>query len=76
MRTWRTRAAGLAVCGVGLAALSAASGCYSRVVSAKGFGADQYQVSEPYQENSQIDDWMFGDRPQHPNNSRLKSTEK
>ena len=39
------------------------AGCYSRVVSAKGFGSDQYQVSEPYQENSALDDWVFGERP-------------
>lgn len=35
-------------------------GCYQRVVSAKGFGADQYNVSEPYQESGKIDEWLFG----------------
>lgn len=35
-------------------------GCYQRVTRATGFGADQYTVSEPYQRNSKIDDWVFG----------------
>ena len=52
-------------------AASVASGCYSRVVSAKGFGADQYQIQEPYQANSKLDDWVFGKQPTQ-NNSRLK----
>ena len=36
-------------------------GCYERVVDARGPGADQYQVSEPYQESSRIDRWIYGD---------------
>lgn len=56
---------------VSVLAILPAAGCYTRVVKAKGFGADQYQVSEPYQENSQLDDWVFGERPV-TNNSRLK----
>lgn len=43
-----------------LAALAAASGCYERVTSARGFGADSVEVSESYQESSRLDDWIFG----------------
>ncbi|MCC6320901.1 MAG: hypothetical protein IT438_05620 [Phycisphaerales bacterium] len=39
---------------------STLTGCYERVVSAHGFGADQYNVSEPYQSQSAVDDWLFG----------------
>lgn len=38
-------------------------GCYERVVSARGFGADQYNVSESYQSTSALDDWVFGKQP-------------
>ena len=41
-------------------ALCSLSGCYERVVSAKGFGADQYNVAEPYQESGKLDEWIFG----------------
>lgn len=47
-------AATVAVLGLG--------GCYERVVAARGLGADQYTISEPYQENSKVDDWIFGER--------------
>ncbi len=50
----------LAVLGFGLCA--ALCGCYERVVNAKGLGAEQYEVSQPYQENSKLDDWIFGER--------------
>jgi hypothetical protein len=43
-----------------LIALSTTPGCYERTISAHGLGADQYDVSEPYQENSQLDNWIFG----------------
>ena len=36
------------------------AGCYQRVVRAKGFGADQYNVAEPYQESGKLDEWVFG----------------
>ncbi len=50
----------LSILGVlGLCALSAA-GCYHRVIGAKGLGADNYNVSEPYQESGQLDEWIFG----------------
>ncbi len=42
-----------------------AGGCYHRVVGAKGLGAGAYDVSEPYQENSKADDWVFGERQPH-----------
>jgi hypothetical protein len=35
-------------------------GCYQRVVRAKGLGADNYNVSEPYQESGKLDEWIFG----------------
>lgn len=52
---------------IGLLAMLAAGastlgGCYERVVGARGLGADQYRVSEPYQENSKLDDWVFGEQ--------------
>lgn len=54
-----------AVCALITVALAAAAavalgGCYERVISAKGLGADQYQVSEPYQSDSAVDKWLFG----------------
>ena len=60
--------------GVGLLALMACAcllpGCYKRVVRAKGLGADTVAVSEPYQESSKIDDWMFG-KEEHQSKSLL-----
>ncbi|MBC7835478.1 MAG: hypothetical protein H7Y88_10325 [Phycisphaerales bacterium] len=52
---------------VGLSAVAACGlclvggGCYERVVGAHGPGADQYNVSDPYQESSEVDRWIFGD---------------
>jgi hypothetical protein len=40
-------------------------GCYQRVVGAKGLGAGAYDISEPYQENSKADDWLFGEKQPH-----------
>jgi hypothetical protein len=62
----------------GLALLAAAAmvvsagqaGCYRRVISAKGVGADRQQISEPYQSNSQLDNWIFGKRPSDSNLTR------
>lgn len=61
--------------GAAVAAASAGGlgGCYERVVSARGMGADQYRVSEPYQENSKLDDWVFGERPPTRNNTKLRN---
>lgn len=51
------------------------SGCYQRVTSATGFGADQYTVSEPYQRNSAVDDWIFGKQERTPSTgSRIPPT--
>lgn len=72
-RDWNiARAASFMVLVVISAGVLTESGCYRRVVAARGMGADQYEVSEPYQENSKVDDWMFGERPAR-NNTRLKN---
>ena len=44
-------------------AMVALPGCYERVTRAKGFGADGVAVSEPYQETSKLDNWIFGEEP-------------
>jgi hypothetical protein len=38
----------------------ATAGCYRRVVGARGLGASQYDVQQPYQESGEIDNWLFG----------------
>ncbi len=43
-----------------LLSVVAMSGCYERVVKAKGLGADSVTVHDPYQENSKLDNWLFG----------------
>jgi len=48
------------------AAAGVQAGCYQRVVSAKGLGASSYEVHEPYQENSKLDDWVFGKKEPVP----------
>lgn len=51
------------------------SGCYERVTRASGFGADQYNVSEPYQRNGVVDDWLFGKQTTKSNSgSRIPPT--
>jgi hypothetical protein len=52
-------------------AACAMPGCYTRTVEAKGLGADSYDVSDPYQENSALDDWIFGERQDTRNRSLL-----
>ena len=42
-------------------------GCYRRVTNVRGLGGSTYEVSEPYQQNSKIDDWVFGEQ-RDPNN--------
>jgi hypothetical protein len=59
-------AAGLVLAALGL------SGCYQRVVAARGMGADRVQVEEPYQESGQIDRWIFGDDPSDRQRSRSR----
>lgn len=51
----------LTVAIAGSASLLALGGCYERVVGVKGAAADQYDVSEPYQESSAVDRWIWGD---------------
>jgi hypothetical protein len=40
-----------------------AAGCYERVVSARGLGAERIETQEPYQESGQLDRWIFGEEP-------------
>jgi hypothetical protein len=53
-----------------LACALVAGGCYQRVVGAKGLGAGAYDISEPYQENSKVDDWVFGEK--QPNDKIIR----
>jgi hypothetical protein len=52
----------LALSTIALFALAALQGCYEQVVRADGLGADTHEVAKPYQENSKLDDWIFGER--------------
>jgi hypothetical protein len=58
----------LALAGV---VLACSTGCYERVTRARGFGADQYNVSEPYYEGSRIDDWIYGEKSTGTNRGSL-----
>lgn len=51
------------VLGVLCSAVLVEQGCYRRVVGARGLGASNYEISQPYQENSRMDDWVFGEKP-------------
>ncbi len=53
-----------------LAVAALQQACYQRVVGVRGLGGSTYDVSEPYQQNSRIDDWMFG--PQVDPNNKIK----
>jgi len=53
-----------------LLALGGLSGCYERVVSARGIGAARYTIEEPYQESGQLDRWIFGDEPSEKQRAR------
>lgn len=57
-RTFRALAAAALAAGV----LTAAGGCYQRVVSARGPGADRYNIEEPYQQDTKLDRWFYGER--------------
>lgn len=37
-----------------------AGGCYERVVRATGPGVGSVRVEEPYQQNYEMDEWLFG----------------
>lgn len=75
MRDQSIRTARIVLLAAGVtAAATFCSGCYQRVVRAKGLGADNYNVSEPYQESGKIDEWLFGSpgpKNARPNNSKL-----
>ena len=46
------------------AALAASSGCYHRVVSAKGYGTDGYTIHQPASEDvmfRRLDRWIMGE---------------
>lgn len=58
-----TRVVVVLACGGLLAGMALAQGCYRRVVGARGLGASNYEIEKPYQENSKVDDWIFGERP-------------
>ncbi len=62
------------LCAVALGAAGAVGGCYQRTIRATGLGADRYDVSEPYQENSRVDNWLFGEQrdPRERTGTRLK----
>ncbi len=49
----------------------AAGGCYTRVVGARGPGADQYNISEPYQQDTRLDRWFYGEDKSRRNRSLL-----
>ncbi|MGE3108720.1 MAG: hypothetical protein AB7G11_14600 [Phycisphaerales bacterium] len=57
-RVWRS-----AVCLAGVVAISSTLGCYQRTIAARGIGASSYEISEPYQESGQLDEWIFGPTP-------------
>lgn len=48
------------------------TGCYSRVVEARGLGADRIETQEPYQESGQLDRWIFGDDPAERQRNRTR----
>ncbi|MBC7770876.1 MAG: hypothetical protein H7210_00140 [Pyrinomonadaceae bacterium] len=54
------RALPVCVCALAAAAVLSLGGCYQRTVGARGIGAASHEVSEPYQETGQLDDWIFG----------------
>jgi hypothetical protein len=48
-------------CGLLLLAAIALPGCYERVVRARGPGAERVRVQDPYQQNYEVDQWIFGE---------------
>lgn len=53
-----------------LAALAATAasltGCYERVVSAKGLGAERIETQQPYQQDTEVDRWWYGTKEDRP----------
>ncbi len=53
----------IAICTLGVLGIACtlmAGGCYERVVRATGPGVDRVRVEEPYQQNYEVDEWLFG----------------
>lgn len=48
-------------CAALLLAALALTGCYERVVRARGPGAERVRVQDPYQQNYEVDQWLFGE---------------
>jgi hypothetical protein len=73
-RTRQHAVRSLAAAATAAGLLAGLGGCYQRVVRAKGLGADQYTISEPYQESGKVDEWLFGSpgpKNARPNNTKL-----
>lgn len=63
----RPAASRTAVLAITLVAVASLAGCYERVVGARGPGAGAVRVEQPYQSDSQLDRWIFGEEttPRH-----------
>lgn len=61
-RTVLTPLASLALLGV----VTVTPGCYERVIRATGPGADRTSVEQPYQQNYEMDEWLFGSKVNDP----------
>ncbi|MFN0012731.1 MAG: hypothetical protein ACKVS8_13925 [Phycisphaerales bacterium] len=59
-RPWPSRIAACAGLGVTALALACSGGCYTRTISAQGFGSEAIQTEDPYQESGELDNWIFG----------------
>ncbi len=60
-RTRTGRRIGVVLAFAGVVSLLSLGGCYQRVVGARGLGASNTKVSKPYQENTFLDDWIYGE---------------
>lgn len=63
------RAAGLLA---GAVCVGCISGCYERVIKAKGFGADQMSVQKPYASDTVLDNALMGPIPDDTSQRRIK----
>lgn len=62
---WMVRI-GVSVCAVGVTI--AASGCYTKITRAEGFGADRISTEEPDRRQGPVDKLIFGeDQPPRSN---------
>lgn len=55
---WMVRI-GVSVCALGMA--MAASGCYTKITRAEGFGADRISTEEPNRRQGPVDKLIFGE---------------